>query len=57
MEIEVLKIRDFLFPWYQSQGYVELGEIHPNDPGFDKVLSEEYKEKIFFVSMRKDLTL
>ena len=57
MEMGVVNMRYVLFPWYKSQGYVELGEIHPNDPGFDQLLSEEYKEKVCLVSMRKDLTL
>ena len=57
MEIRVVNMRYVLFPWYKSQGDVEFGEIHPNDPDFDQLLSEEYKEKVCLVSMRKDLTL
>ncbi len=57
MEIRVVNMRYVLFPWYKSQGYIELGEIHPNDPGFDRVINEGYKGKVFLVSMRKDLPL
>lgn len=31
MEMGVINQRRDLFPWYESQGYVVIGEIRPND--------------------------
>ena len=31
MEMGVINQRKDLFPWYESQGYVVMGEIRPND--------------------------
>lgn len=57
MEMGVVNLRRVLFPWYKSQGYIEVEEIHPNDPGFDVLISEEYKDKVFLILMRKNLML
>ncbi len=51
----VVNVREVLFPWYEKQGYVRVQEIHPNDPGFDRLLSDEWKEKVCLVLMEKKL--
>ena len=53
----VVNVRTPLFPWYRAQGYCEIQEIHPNDPGFEILLSDEYKEKVCLVLMKKQLTI
>lgn len=55
MQMGVVNVREVLFPWYGKQGYVNLGEIHPNPPGFDVLLLDDMKEQVCLVLMEKIL--
>jgi GNAT superfamily N-acetyltransferase len=57
MEMGVVNLRDPLFHWYENQGYVAIGPIIPNDPGFDMLLSDEYKGKTHLILLRKNLLI
>ena len=53
MEMGVINQRTDLFPWYESQGYVTIGEIHPNDEEVTRICLEGVD--ICCVLMRKNL--
>jgi GNAT superfamily N-acetyltransferase len=57
MEMGVVNLRTELFPWYEAQNYFKVCEIHPNPPGFDILIADDFKDKVHLVLLRKDLVL
>lgn len=53
MEMGVINLRKDLFPWYESQGYVVIKELRPNDPEFNEMCLDELD--VCCVLMRKQL--
>eukprot|EP00981_Chlorochromonas_danica_P014842 scaffold9085_cov180-Ochromonas_danica.AAC.1 len=56
LEMGVINLREDLFPWYEAQGFHVIGDIHPNDPEVERITLNEFKEKLWCILMRKELT-
>lgn len=55
MEMGVINQRKDLFPWYEGQGYVVIGEIKPNDEELLRICLDECD--ICCILMRKHITM
>jgi hypothetical protein len=53
MEMGVINVRQDLFPWYESQGYITGTEIHPNDAELTRVIIPGLD--VFCILMNKSL--
>jgi hypothetical protein len=53
MEMGVINLRKDLFPWYEAQGYVVIGEIRPNDAELIEKCREDMD--VCCVLMRKQI--
>lgn len=55
MEMGVINQRKDLFPWYEGQGYVVIGEIKPNDEELLRICLDECD--ICCILMRKHIVV
>lgn len=53
MEMGVINVREDLFPWYESQGYIKGIEIHPNDAELTRIITPGMD--VFCILMKKTL--
>jgi hypothetical protein len=54
MEMGVINVRHDLFPWYEKQGYVRVGDM-PHDDELQRILGDEHQQ-VCCVLMRKMLS-
>ncbi len=57
LEMGVINLRTDLFPWYESQGFIKLHELRPNDAEIERITLDSMKATLCCVLMRKDLSL
>jgi hypothetical protein len=53
MEMGVINMRTDLFPWYEKQGYIRIGEMRPHDAELTRIIADGMD--VCCVKMRKIL--